>query len=53
MLNNIKLLTDIFLMSFIITDPNNFIKADPKNNGAFIPRGDNKLVNWFAKTYSM
>ena len=53
MLNNFKLLTDIFLMSYILADPNDFIKADTITKGAFIPRGDNKLVTWLAKTCSM
>jgi len=53
MLNNYKILTDIFLMSYILADPNDFVKADPINKGAFIPRGDNKLVTWLAKSFSM
>ena len=53
MLNNIKILTDIFLMSYILADPKTFVKVDPTNKDAFIPRGDNKLVAWLAKTCSM
>ena len=53
MLTVFKILTDIFLMSYIFAVPDTFVKADPTTKDAFIPRGDNKLVIWLAKSMSM
>ena len=53
MLNVFKILTDLFLMGYILAVPDTFVKADPETKDAFIPRGDNKLVTLLAKTMSM
>ena len=53
MLNGYKMYTDAYFLIYLLIDPNTYIKADPKIKDALIPRGDNKLVTWLAKSSSM
>ena len=53
MLNGYKIYTDAYFLIYLLIDPNTYLKEDPKIKNIFIPRGDNKLVTWLAKSSSM
>ena len=53
MLNGYKIFTDAYFLIYLLIDPTTYVKADPKIKDTFIPKGDNNLVTWLAKSSSM
>ena len=53
MLNGYKMYTDTYFLIYLLIDPYTYLKADPKVKDILIPRGNNKLVTWLAKSSSM
>ena len=53
MLNGYKMYIDSYFLIYLLIDPNIYVKTDPKAKDIMIPRGNNKLVTWLAKSSSM